>query len=187
MASSRIDLRKSKVLLVDDNPQSLELLSQILTGFRVRQITPCRSASEAKPMLALERFDLILIDFDMEEEDGVALVRHIRSQDKEPNYTTPIVVMHGYTPHHMVTKVRDAGANLVVKKPLAPGILLKRIEWVARSHRDFVSAPNFTGPDRRFKAGVGSEQGEERRADALALVSDPDRALSQDDISALFG
>ncbi|WP_339933112.1 response regulator [uncultured Brevundimonas sp.] len=185
--AKRLDLKRAKALLVDDNPQSLELLSQVLTGFRMREMKTCRDVTEAKDILVTQRFDLILIDLDMPGEDGLSLVRHIRSEHQLPNYTAPIMILHGFTPAFMVSRARDAGANMVVRKPIAPSILLSRIEWIARNDREFVAAENYHGPDRRFRQVPLSEDCAERRADALALVADPTRALSQDDISALFG
>ncbi len=183
----RLDLRKTTALVVDDNPQSLELLSQILSGFRLGKLKSCQSADEARSLVARERFDLILIDFAMPEEDGLQLARHIRSEPSLPNHTAPILILHGYTPEHMVIQARDAGANMIVRKPVAPGVLLSRIEWIARDTRHFVESDGYCGPDRRIRTVPLSPENPERRRDALALVDDPERAMSQDDISALFG
>lgn len=183
----RLDLRKTSALIVDDNPQSLELLSQILSGFRLGKLRACQSAGEARSLIAREKFDLILIDFAMPEEDGLQLARHIRSEPSLPNHTAPILILHGYTPEQMVIQARDAGANMIVRKPVAPAVLLSRIEWIARDSRHFVESEGYCGPDRRIRAMPLSPEIPERRKDALALVDDPERAMSQDDISALFG
>ena len=62
------------VLIVDDNLTSLEMITQIMMGFRVLQLKACRSAEEARALVAVERFDLILVDFEMPGEDGLALL-----------------------------------------------------------------------------------------------------------------
>jgi len=183
----RLDLRKIRALVVDDNPQSLELLSQILSGFRLGKLTTCPSAEEARALVSRERFDLILIDFAMPGEDGLHLARHIRSEPALPNHTAPILILHGYTPEHMVMEARDAGANMVVRKPVAPAVLLSRIEWIARDTRNFVESAGYCGPDRRLRTVPLTAGVPERRSEALALVGDPTRAMSQDDITALFG
>ncbi len=183
----RLDLRGIKALVVDDNPQSLELLSQILAGFRMGELRSCLSAEEARSIVARDKFDLILIDFAMPGEDGLHLARHIRSETSLPNYAAPILILHGYTPEHMVLQARDAGANMIVRKPVAPAVLLGRIEWIARDTRDFVESEGYCGPDRRVRTVPLPPTVAERRRDALALIKDPDRALSQDDITALFG
>lgn len=186
-SSTRLDLRKAKVLLVDDNPQSLELMSQVLVGFRVGRIATCRSAEEARETVAAVAYDLIIIDGEMPEEDGISLARHIRSQREAPNFTAPIVVVSGHTPVEKVTTARDAGANFVVKKPIAPGVLLSRIEWLARNNRQFVTTESYCGPDRRIKQQLLPEGIPERRSSAIALVSNPVRAMSQDEVDSLFG
>lgn len=184
---TRLNLRKARALLVDDNPQSLELLSQVLAGFRLDQLTSCLCADEARSLIAREQFDLILIDYAMPGEDGLQLAHHIRSDPSLPNQTTPIVILHGYTPAEMVRKARDAGANMIIRKPVVPAVLLSRIEWIARNTRPFVDSTAYRGPDRRIRNVPQSPDMPERRADTLALVGDPDRAMSQDDVTALFG
>lgn len=187
LASSRLDLRKSKVLVVDDNPQSLDLMSQILIGFRVERALGCRSAEEAREHLLTTTFDLILIDGEMPAEDGISLTRAIRRQPEQPNFTAPIVIVSGYTPEEKVLRARDAGANLVLRKPLAPSTLLARIEWLARNTREFVTTATYCGPDRRFQHLPLPDGVEERRQDALAIAAHPERAMSQNEIDSLFG
>lgn len=183
----RLDLRKTKVLVVDDNPQSLELLSQILSGFRLGKLRSCVSAGEARSIVACERFDLLLIDYAMPGEDGLHLARHIRSDPSLPNHTVPILILHSHTPEHMVIQARDAGANMIVRKPVAPAILLSRIEWIARDRRHFVESAGYCGPDRRIRTVPLGLDVPERRSEARALIGDPGRVMSQDDVSALFG
>lgn len=76
---------------------------------------------------------------------------------------------------------------MIVRKPVAPAVLLSRIEWIARDTRDFVESDGYCGPDRRVRTVPLPLDMPERRSDALALVGDPERAMSQDDITALFG
>lgn len=184
---NRMDMSRSKVLLVDDKHQSLDLLMQVLVGFRIKTTKACISAKEAREALAATTFDLIIIDGEMPDEDGIELTRHIRSQSESPNFTAPVIVVSAHTPREKVLRARDAGAHLVVKKPIAPATLLDRIERLARSARQFVAVPSYRGPDRRFKSHPLPEGVEERRADALALTSDPSRALSQNEVDKLFG
>jgi DNA-binding response OmpR family regulator len=87
----------------------------------------------------------------------------------------------------VVCKARDAGANYVIAKPLAPGVLLEGIKILANSNRDFITTDNYRGPDRRFKSGPLPTDVEERRAEALRLLQAPERAMSQDEVTALFG
>jgi DNA-binding response OmpR family regulator len=181
----RLDLRNSAMLVVDDNEQSLNLMVQMLAGFRVRPGT-CPSAAEAKAALRISRFDLVIVDGEMPDEDGIELVRHIRADRHGPNFAVPVLLVAAHTPVNKIVQARDAGANLVVRKPVSPTILLSRIEWLARSTRQFVDSPDYRGPDRRFRVGPPPPGVEERRSDVLALTANPDRSLSQNEVDSLF-
>lgn len=187
MAKSRLDLRKATVLLLEDNARALDVLSTILRGFRVRDFHQCQSAEDAKRFLRTNPVDLILADCEMPEEDGIAFTRWVRSDPDAPNFTVPLVLFSAFTSEAQLRAVRDAGANMIVAKPIVPSVLLARIEWVARNHRPFVVSDGYRGPDRRFKSGCAPVGGEERRADILALTAVHDRALSQTDVDSLFG
>jgi CheY-like chemotaxis protein len=184
---ARIDLRSTRVLVVDDHAQSLELLSQMLLGFGVSEVVACRSPQEAWAEVTSKRFDLILLDLDMPGDDGLSVTRRIRREADHPNGTAPIVILSGHTPLEGVHEARDAGANLVVRKPVAASELLSRIIWLARTPRRFVSCANYCGPDRRFKNGPPPVDVGERRVEDRALASAPERALSQADVDTLFG
>jgi len=183
----RIDLRNTRVLVVDDNAQSLELISQILMGFSVNQIVSCRSPAEGWAEVTSRRYDLIVIDHDMPDEDGVSLTRRIRRDGEHANVTAPVILLSGHTPVEWVNEARDAGANLVVKKPIAPAVLLARIVWLARTSREFVTSASYCGPDRRFRRGPPPADIGERRAPLRAVADTPERTMSQDDVDALFG
>ena len=184
--SRRLNLGKAIVLLVDDNPQSLELLEEVLAGFKVQITMACRSAAAARETAAAAPFDLILIDGEMPGEDGISLTRHIRAQPETLNFTTPIIMMSANTPLDKVLRARDAGANMVIKKPVEPAVLLNRIERLACSSRQFVITESFCGPDRRFKNQLPPEGVAERRADAIALTATPERAMAQNEVDSLF-
>ena len=64
----------------------------------------------------------------------------------------PIVVLSGYTQLRLIASARDAGAHLVVRKPVSPQTLFDRLVWVANFDRPFLEADHYAGPDRRFHA-----------------------------------
>lgn len=186
MGSVRLDLRKIEVMVVDDNQHSLDLLSQVLGGFRFKKIQATTSAEEARTLVTTQRYDLIIIDAEMPNDDGFRLTNEIRARIK-PNGTAPIILISGFTPFAKVSRARDVGANVVLKKPISPSVLISRIEWIAQNDRAFVSTETYRGPDRRFRMQALSDGQDERRADALALAATPERAMSQGDIDSLFG
>jgi DNA-binding response OmpR family regulator len=186
-SSTRLDLRELAVLLVDDNPQSAELLGQILMGFRVQNTTWCSTVESTREALSSRRFDLILIDGELPDEQGINLVREVRLAGEGANASAPIMLVSGHTPKERIAQARDVGVNLVIKTPVAPGVLLDRIEWLAQCRREFIVSEGYRGPDRRFQRMPLPEGVEERRAEALALMGTLGEAVSQEDVDALFG
>jgi CheY-like chemotaxis protein len=186
-ASIRFRLAQTKILAVDDSPQGMDVLSQILLGFCVEKITRAESAEEARDRLAREEFNLVIIDDRMPGKDGFDVIEHVRADPQGPNATAPIILASGNATKSVILKARDAGANYVVAKPFVPAVLLAGMHMIASCNREFVTCDTYRGPDRRFKSGPPPEGIEERRADALKLMQAPERAMSQDEVTALFG
>ena len=61
-ASDRVNLEQSTVLLIDDNPQALDMLSSVFQGFGVREQIKCASATEGVRVIQNRAVDLIVID-----------------------------------------------------------------------------------------------------------------------------
>ena len=184
--SGWINFAKAKVLAVEDNPMAMEIISQILLGYGVTQADKFRSCAEAAEKISSTAYNLVIVDEMMPDEDGFALVSRIRSNTKGPNFTAPIIMTSANPSEVAVRRARDAGGNFVVAQPLAPGVLLERIHWIASNDRAFVSTDKYCGPDRRFHSMALPHDMPERRAAALQLMNMTDRNLSQDEIDTLF-
>lgn len=186
--AARINLRGAGILIADANVQALDIMRQILMGFGVRSIYPCDTVEEARSAFRQRTLELVIMDPLMVDEDGFEFIRWMRREEMSPNQTAPIIAAIGHHTLLNVKKSRDAGANFVVAKPLAPDTLLQRIEWVARETRQFVVAPNYAGPDRRFKNEGPPVGTHGRRADDLSFdvptTADPN--MSQFEVDELF-
>ena len=147
----RINLEHSSVLLIDDNPKSLDMLSSIFHGFGVKEQIKCESAVAATEILRRRMIDLILVDCSMPEMDGYDFVRWLRRETPPPLRYTPVIMLTGHAAQSKVHKSRDCGASFVVAKPLTPAVLLKRTLWLAGDEREFVESDGFVGPDRRVR------------------------------------
>lgn len=184
----RINLERSVVLLVDDNPQALEALSGMVRGFGVRKQFKCKSGAEAMHIVKTQELDLIVIDSSMPDMDGYDFVRWLRREAAPEVQFTPVIMLTGHAARSMVEKSRDSGANFVMARPFTPEILLQRIFWVAKDERQMVKADSYVGPDRRFK-NLGPPLGMKgRRKDDLSghigAATDPN--LDQTDIDMMF-
>jgi len=147
----RVNLEHSSVLLIDDNPKSLDMLSSIFHGFGVKEQIKCESAVAATEILRRRMVDLILVDCSMPEMDGYDFVRWLRRETPPPLRYTPVIMLTGHAAQSKVHKSRDCGASFVVAKPLTPAVLLKRTLWLAGDEREFVESAGYVGPDRRVR------------------------------------
>jgi CheY-like chemotaxis protein len=150
-AATRINLEKVDLLLVDDSLPSLNLLSQVLLGFGITNLSRADNAKAAQAMLLEQSFDLVISATNMAGIDGYDLVKWLRRGALEANRYVPVILVSGHTPPSQVFKGRDAGANFTIAKPITPKVVLERILWAAREERQFIECDSYLGPDRRFR------------------------------------
>ena len=179
-ASTRINLEKVGVLLVDDSVASLNLLSQVVLGFGIKNLQRADNAKAAQTVLRERTFDLIISATNMAGIDGYELVKWLRRGALEANRYLPVILVSGHTPPSQVFKARDAGANFTVAKPISPKVLLERILWAAKEERQFIECDSYLGPDRRFKnEGPPPDAKGRRRDDPPEARRPPADPLSQ--------
>jgi CheY-like chemotaxis protein len=188
LSNERINLATAGVLLLDSHAEGLELLVQMFAGFGMH--TPHRCATAAEGMIAVRdrELNLMVVDSAVSDMDGYEFIRWVRCSSGSPNRYAPIILLTGHTKASQVAKGRDCGANLVVRKPVPPMVLMQRILWTSKEARAFVEAPNYCGPHRRFRA-MGPPVGMKgRRKDDLSLEVGAAKTpnLEQDDIDAMF-
>jgi len=109
-----------RVLVVDDDPDSLDLASAILLAGGAA-VKTCLSAAEAVAVLPEWRPDVLVSDIEMPGEDGYALIRRVRALAREQGGDTPAVALtaYGYTQDRM--RSLTAGYTMHVPKPVDPG------------------------------------------------------------------
>ena len=188
---SRVYFGALSVVLVESNDLEAEILSQVLSGFKVRHTTRFASATEAEVHLARDTADLLVVGAARGKEselDEYELIRRIRRNKAGGGRTAPIILLAGHTSQGNVLRARDCGASFVVAKPITPQVLYERIMWLAKDARPFVTSDSYTGPDRRFHK-LGPPAGTEgRRKDDLSLRVGEAKApnLSQSEIDAFL-
>jgi two-component system cell cycle response regulator DivK len=102
------------VLLVDDDLDSLVLLSYILESF------PCHVSCESNGAVALERlcrerFDLVMLDIQLPEINGLDIVRAVRSNPM--NAVLPIVAVTALARAQDRAEILQAGCDCYISKP----------------------------------------------------------------------
>ena len=119
----------ARVLVVDDTPQNVKLLADIL---QAKGFTPITAASgeEALVKLASESPDIVLLDIMMPGLSGYDVCRRIRADPATA--LLPVVLVTSLDPHAERLKGIEAGADDFVQKPFNHAELLARVRSLLR-------------------------------------------------------
>lgn len=111
----------TRVLVVDDNNINLDVATAILTdlGCKVRT---CSSGQQAIDVLSKQAFDIIFMDIQMPEMDGLSATKAIRGLG-QPYENLPIIAMTAHAQEEDRAKHLAAGMNEHVTKPIDPDAL----------------------------------------------------------------
>jgi CheY-like chemotaxis protein len=119
-------LRDLRVLLVDDEPDARDLLSQMLTNYGA-EVKTCASAAEALQTLDEWRPDALVSDIGMPGEDGCELLRKIRAREPELGGRIPALALSAYTRSEDARRALAAGYQIHVPKPVESDLLAATI------------------------------------------------------------
>ena len=137
-----------KVLIVDPNPASTRMLSDLMRDISLGQVF---SASANGPGLATARQldpQLIFVELAADEVDGVGFASQIR-RGHLPCRKAPIIMLTSNPTAAGILAARDSGVHEFLRRPYNMGDLLKRLEAVTLRTRDWIEAVAYVGPDRR--------------------------------------
>ena len=125
-ASLRAAMKGLRVLLVDDETDTLELLAAALvqSGAEVRPQTNVRDALE---VIKEWKPDVIVSDIAMPDEDGYSFIRQLRALPPEDGGAIPAVALTAYVGIKERTRVLSSGFQLYVPKPVEASELLSTL------------------------------------------------------------
>ena len=117
------DNAKIRILIVDDSPDTLEVLSRNLNS-RGYQIAGARSVGEATRALDLARFDLVITDYKMPQVDGLDLVQFVHENFRD----IEVIMITGYPSISGAVKAVQMGACDYLEKPFTDVELFAAVE-----------------------------------------------------------
>lgn len=128
-ATSRHPLEGVRVLLVDDSPDLLLLISHWLSHSGAI-VFVAKSAQEALEILSHEKPDVILSDIGMPGEDGYQLIQKIRSLPPESGGTIPAAAITAYAREEEEQKALISGFQLHLPKPINGKTLVDAVTYL---------------------------------------------------------
>ena len=115
------------ILLVEDGPVN-QRLAVLLLEKRGHQVQVANNGKEALEVLKKDRFDLILMDVQMPEMDGLETTSHIRQEEQVTGNHIPIIAMTAHAMDGDKARCLEAGMDEYISKPIQAENLYKIIE-----------------------------------------------------------
>lgn len=104
-----------KLLVVEDNLASLELMTEVFTSLKA-EVRPISDSEKAVGVVNQEKFDGIFLDLEMPKLNGFDLARLIRKSSW--NKSTPIVIVTGREERQTMKDAFALGATFFLQKPV---------------------------------------------------------------------
>lgn len=121
--------KKIKVLLIEDEPEVLELYRLKLT-LDDYDVVVASSGKEGLSKALSENPELVFLDIKMPEMDGFEVLKKLRESPKTKN--TPVVILSNFDEQEMIEKGLSLGANeFLIKSQFTPEEISSKIKgWV---------------------------------------------------------
>jgi CheY-like chemotaxis protein len=119
------------LLVVEDNDDARTLYATLLS-MNGAHVTAVPSVAEAMNAFERARFDVIISDIDMPEENGYALIAKVRARAPEEGGTTPAVAVTGHGLEQDRARLLDAGFHEYLPKPVDSAELIDTVVRLVR-------------------------------------------------------
>ncbi len=126
----------SKILLVDDSPDIIQLISDFLAPYGC-EVYKASTGKQAIDLLSGKNVEIVILDVKLPDTDGISLLDTIRLQDP----TIAVVMITGYNDPDMIIEAMKRGASDFLMKPFSIDKLLLGIMKV-RKQRDLLLEKN---------------------------------------------
>ena len=144
------------IVVVEDSKPMQMILRSMLAGLQVRRIRMFDGAKAALTVMVRDPPTLIVTDLRMPGMSGLSLLRTLRSPKMDPLCFVPVIVVTAHATQAVVEEAMEAGAHLVLVKPVAPAALAERIAWIMADRRHIVLGADgryvIEGMTRRLEA-----------------------------------
>jgi excisionase family DNA binding protein len=105
------EFQPSKILVIDDDPLVGSTIKNALE--KKHSVVSVENAHEALSVFGREKFNLIFLDLNLPDIDGLSLYKQLNSQGKN----IPVVVITGSTDGVLLSKMINEGVQFILNKP----------------------------------------------------------------------
>ena len=120
------------ILVAEDTPFNQKYIRRLLDSWHCRA-TIVGNGRQALDILSRKTFDLVLMDVQMPDIDGLTATMRIREMEKQTGRHVPIIAMTAHAMRGDRERCLESGMNDYVSKPISPASLLEAIHRVLPS------------------------------------------------------
>jgi PleD family two-component response regulator len=119
-----------KVLIIDDTPQNIDILIDILDS---HDISVALDGESGIAMCSDEDFELFLIDIVMPDMDGFEVCKTLKQNPKTA--PVPVIFITAHTDYESIDKCFEVGGADYVSKPFHKATLKARVDTQLKLHK----------------------------------------------------
>ncbi len=182
-------LSKSRILLVDDNDTSRKFMSMILEHYGC-SIGQANNGKRALEMLDMQDYDLIVMDLQMPDMNGVDAAKAIRKGEcftRFKNYSRiPILALTGHTDPHSISEIENAGMSHFLSKPIIKDELVSTIAfWLKNGHLMLKASANIEECEKQPSYEIWTAISQEEILDH-SIISTLKSFINEDEFASLL-
>jgi two-component system, chemotaxis family, chemotaxis protein CheY len=108
-----------RAVIVEDSPEMRALIHMVLGSLGAKEIVEAQDGVEALKALQASPTDVVIMDWNMEEMDGLECTRRIRGGVDGISPQIPIILLTGNTGTDAEAEAIKAGVDLYMAKPFS--------------------------------------------------------------------
>lgn len=118
------DISQWEILIVEDEPNSMEMMKELLTHYRIRSYA-AYSAEAALELMRTIHPTLVIVDLALPKMDGWELLQALRSNPATAGI--PAVAVTGYDSESVAQQTLRAGFEAYFPKPVNASLFMKEL------------------------------------------------------------
>jgi signal transduction histidine kinase/ActR/RegA family two-component response regulator len=138
------DLKQIRVLAIDDQLDTLQVIRRVLTRAGA-EVQTAESAADAWSFLETWHPDIILSDIGMPGEDGYTLIRRVRRKATENGGQIPAIALTAFAKQEDYQRAIQAGFDDHLAKPVDANLLTSKLADLVRRRRHMQGSPLVSG------------------------------------------
>ncbi len=155
------------LLVVEDNEFNVKIVMRMLEKDGYTEVAVAENGVKALEMIRDGRFDLVLLDIEMPEMDGVEVLQSLKSDMRLREI--PVIMISSVEETDLIVKCIELGADEFVRKPFNPTFLRARVSASLEKKRLLDQQASY----------VNQMKAEKKRSDELLSVILPSAAANE--------